>query len=99
MVRARIVSTSEGKKRKQPEADDSVDEDMGQIERVKDDGDEQALTTGIDEKVSMMCSSPSIWLSHPHPLLFLPVPQSSCLVCAHTPHQEMDPVEFGQTLS
>ncbi|KAH9466298.1 hypothetical protein Pst134EA_000166 [Puccinia striiformis f. sp. tritici] len=50
MVRARIVSTSEGKKRKQPEADDSVDEDMGQIERVKDDGDEQALTTGIDEK-------------------------------------------------
>ncbi|POW23392.1 hypothetical protein PSHT_00256 [Puccinia striiformis] len=59
MVRARIVSTSEGKKRKQPEADDSVDEDMGQIERVKDDGDEQALTTGIDEKLSGTCPHPS----------------------------------------
>ncbi|KNF00290.1 hypothetical protein PSTG_06463 [Puccinia striiformis f. sp. tritici PST-78] len=50
MVRVRIVSTSKGKKRKQAEADNSVDEDMGEIERAKDDGDKQALTTGINEK-------------------------------------------------
>ncbi|KAH9467232.1 hypothetical protein Pst134EA_001036 [Puccinia striiformis f. sp. tritici] len=59
MVRVRIVSTSKGKKRKQAEADNSVDEDMGEIERAKDDGDKQALTTGINEKLFGTCPHPS----------------------------------------